>query len=476
MRLAVWLFAIVVLGLAVFLILDQWWPRGRGGLVVISDPPGAQVWLNLNPTAITANGKRSVLPAGRYSVMVRLDTLEPDPVAQVVDILPGRTDTVRFRLLPPEIRRQETAAAASRKSPVPTSTQPVGRKSPARESAAPTRTRADSSRSSARSEPLTDKGRIEVSSTVLGARILLDGKPRSEITPATIELPLGTYEVQVKQEGYRVDPEEQTVRVTRGRAPQLVFFTMQETAAQDHEFTVETSPVSGRIFVDSAAVGEGRVAVARDYGVYQISFGEVSGWRMPEPVRFNFTPGMAKPEVKGVYTPTFRVAAQAEGADKAVTEGDVRWNVGVYFEGEGAQISAALGARIRAVPSSQKFGWELAVGDPTRNPTGSDYVEFFFTLPPEVPPSTPMTLRLYIYRSERKFPFTVSGTSEVVVSVNGRVFLDGLRPTYVTDAADAGHFQEWPLQGILVAGQNRIMVRGSEKNNVYNYLWRIEIL
>jgi len=150
--------------------------------------------------------------------------------------------------------------------------------------------------------------------------------------------------------------------------------------------------------------------------------------------------------------------------------------VGVYFEDTGAQPSNALGSKIRKIPGSQRFAWELGVGDPNRNPTGGDYVEFRFQLPDDVPPATPLKLRLYIYRSARRYPFTVGGRHELMVAVNGRTFLDGYRPNNGTEEADNERYEEWSLKGMLQAGENRVLIRCGPQNSLFSYLWKIEIL
>ncbi len=116
------------------------------------------------------------------------------------------------------------------------------------------------------------------------------------------------------------------------------------------------------------------------------------------------------------------------------------------------------------------------MGDPNRNPTGADYIEFVFTLPDEVPPSTPLNLRLYLYRSNRKYPLSLSSRCEITVTVNGRVFLDNFRPRHDQTLADGERYEEWSLQHSLVPGENRILIRTGEKNQIFSYLWKFEVL
>jgi serine/threonine protein kinase len=55
-------------------------------------------------------------------------------------------------------------------------------------------------------------GHVQVLSVPPGASILVDGQPRTETTPATLELAVGKYTVAVTKEGYRRDEQEIEVR------------------------------------------------------------------------------------------------------------------------------------------------------------------------------------------------------------------------------------------------------------------------
>lgn len=467
-----------------YLAYERWWPMGEGSLIVISDPPGAQIWIDLKPTSAVTNSVVSRLKAGKHSVTVRQDTLEADPFAVVVFTHPGHFDTVRFRLLPPSIRLSEQIASQKSSSPLPSAMAvppkttdvlpPVDRDTtlhpekpqvsipPKIEPAAP------------RKGESSGSGLVEISSTLLGARVYLNDSLQSDVTPVTMRLSPGTYTIRVELEGYIPDPRDQTVMMSRSGPPQLVFFTLHEDRAVHREIIIETVPVSGPIFVDSVKVGDGKAVVPREFGQSTVSFGDVEGYRTPEPVRVSLTPNQPQYKVKGIYTRVFRVAVQAESENSVKTEGNIRWEVGIFMDGR-AQPSTSLGPHIREIPGTQKFGWELAAGDANRNPVGGDYVEFIFDLPPDVSPDATLGLRLYLYRSARRYPLTMSNRSEMVITVNGRKFLDGYRPIHAVTAADYDRYEEWSLQGMLKAGENRIMIRTSDDNTLFHHLWRFEI-
>ncbi len=58
--------------------------------------------------------------------------------------------------------------------------------------------------------PMT--GQVQVLTTPSGASILINGQPRKETSPATLELPVGKYTVSVVREGYRKDQQSIEVK------------------------------------------------------------------------------------------------------------------------------------------------------------------------------------------------------------------------------------------------------------------------
>ncbi len=532
MRFVIWILALWIVVVLGYLAYSKWWPSSSGTLVVISEPPGAQVWVDLNPTNVTTNGTVHSLSDGQHSVTVKLDTLLPEPFAHVVHVRRGRVDTLHFVLYSPggqPVQRQAATelsppsmsrSVAERDSALHAIPSSAELRAPASEQGA-TPDKMASTETSARVEynpdvtpalpalPADDPtinwrpdlnptstlpafpveqgsaqattpdegGVIQITSSEPGARIIINDHERDERTPASVTVPFGTYTIQVELKGYTVSPDQQSVRISRASSSPTVHFTLREQVVAIRAFSVQTEPVEGRIFVDKIFVGEGSAACERDYGTYEVTFGEVDGWRAPKPVRVTLTPAKPQHEIHARYSRLYHAFAQANGEKSVGMDGFNRWSTGVIFETGDPLPSELLGSKIREIPGSKKFGWELAMGDPNRNPTGGDYVIFSFTLPEDVAPDSPLSLRLYAYRSSRNYPFTITGgRSEIVVEVNGRRFLDGFSPRFETYAADLDRYEEWSLTRVLKSGENRIMIYSGDGNKTFNYLWKIEIL
>ena len=451
-----------------------------------------------SPTTQTTNGA-IYLPARRvHSIMVKMDTLECEPVAQAVMVRSGSVDTVRFRLLTPQhqaVARTDRTPPLSIPAPQPEPLSPV-----VMPQAQPTSSRPDTlprnmnrilyeaqplesdtetpvvmPPADTAQEPQAEGGVIEVNSAVAGATILIDGVEQEHRTPDSVHLPFGEHSVRVKLEGYEFSPPDQRVTITSQAPYKSVSFAVAPPSA-DKGMGIQTTPVVGPIYVDGVQQGEGNAFVTRDFGVYTVTFGDIEGWQTPAPVRVSITPSQPKADIKGVYSRTLSFSAEATQRGDAVTDGNIRWDGGVFFEETGPQRSSALGPKIKRIPGSGKYGWEIGVGDPSRNPMGGDYLEFTISLPADVDPKAAHSLKLYLYRSARAYPLVLTaGRSELTVLVNGRIFLDGYRPQYGAEDADAGRFEEWPLTGFLKAGDNRIIIRAGDRNSMYNFLWKIEL-
>lgn len=499
-----------VIGLGSYLLYDRFWPGHTGSIVVTSDPPGAEIWLDLAPLGRTTPAELRDVPAGKRSVTVRLDGRRPQPFVEVVKVARGTRDSLSFvfdgnitpsakydtprsqsvdPLIPPRLEsitekvKREQPWEVERRIPTSVDSSILTRVSPSGKLEPVPLTTAEPGPVRdipAQTEPATGNspatGTAEISSSVAGAQIVINDKEIPQRTPAVVSLPLGTHTVRVEMPGYTSDPQQQIVRLSRAAGAQLVYFTLTEQQRARKEITITTEPVAGPIFVNGDSIGSGLVVFPHDFGVYEISFGKVDGYLTPESQRLVVTPAKPNPAVTVTYPRAFAVSAVCRAGGSVDTEGQIRWETGIFDRDKGARISETHGPRIDEIPGSSKSGWELAMGDPNRNPTGADYIEFFFTLPDEVPTSTPLNLRLYLYRTNRKYPLSLSNRCEVTVTVNGRVFLDNFRPRHDQSLADSERYEEWSLQHSLVPGENRIMIRTGDKNQIFNYLWKFEVL
>jgi len=93
-------------------------------------------------------------------------------------------------------------------------------------------------------------GKIKVTSTPPGAKILLDGVNTGKMTPQTLpNISAGTHIVKVEKSGY--DPEEQTVTVAAGQTVNVTF-----TLEGYGSIKVTSTPGSAKVYLDGASTGK----------------------------------------------------------------------------------------------------------------------------------------------------------------------------------------------------------------------------
>jgi hypothetical protein len=85
-----------VVGLGSYLLYDRYWPGHTGTVVVVSSPPGAEIWMDLNPTNRATPAELREVPAGKHSFTVRLEGKRPQPFVQVVKVARETRDSLVF--------------------------------------------------------------------------------------------------------------------------------------------------------------------------------------------------------------------------------------------------------------------------------------------------------------------------------------------------------------------------------------------
>lgn len=95
-RAVIWILAATLLAFAAYLTYEAWKPAPQGRLAVVSDPPGAEIWLDSVATGFKAGAAPIPLSPRTYTVAVKADTLAFDPPEYTVTIRRGETVTVRF--------------------------------------------------------------------------------------------------------------------------------------------------------------------------------------------------------------------------------------------------------------------------------------------------------------------------------------------------------------------------------------------
>ena len=93
-----------------------------------------------------------------------------------------------------------------------------------------------------------DVGSIEVLSNIKGARIIINGRDTGELTDNIFtQLPTGGYSVRIEKEGYGVEPESRTVRLSHSEPAANAIFTL---LPKEELVKIHTDPKKAKIFID----------------------------------------------------------------------------------------------------------------------------------------------------------------------------------------------------------------------------------
>ena len=93
---------------------------------------------------------------------------------------------------------------------------------------------------------------ISITSRPPGAEVYINGQRHSEVTPTTVKLAPGTYNVRVQKQGY--ETFEQSVPVAGDSLPQLSVQLPERTRGMGF-VEVRTVPPGAEIFVDGSSSG-----------------------------------------------------------------------------------------------------------------------------------------------------------------------------------------------------------------------------
>ncbi len=178
-----------------------------GYVKIITNQNNANVLIdNVNKGILTVNPILS-LEEGDYDISLQKRGYIPLPAGKNIRIRSGDTSVVRFELIP--LRGQDHRVSSGAAANI---------------------------------------GSIDVSSSVKNATIFLNGIDSGEKTDYIFtQLPLGVYLVQLKKEGFQVQPDVLELNLTRKNPVGYVSFDLIQSA---EKVIITTSPVKGKIFVD----------------------------------------------------------------------------------------------------------------------------------------------------------------------------------------------------------------------------------
>ncbi len=378
---------------------------------------------------------------------------------------------------------------------------------------------------------LRDKnGTLIVTADQPDAVIVLNGSVTETRVGTPIEgLRPDTYTVSVALSGYRPQPARLVVRVSAGKTAEAVFNLIPESPPKPAEtastsekprtkvseksppaetpprkpnteaksepsgqkaeavtsssretvygtLKVTTSPVEGAIYVDDRFMGMGKLTLTDiALGEVVVRFGEVEGYRTPDPEKAFLTPDWPFANIKGIYLPLIYISAYIDASGRAVNK-KCTIHTGYIWKGSPVYDDPVAGPIVKFLEEINAFAWEIGYAFSNRNPPGEDFLEISFNLPENFDGNKPLELHLYGYASDRKYPFAISGKTAVDIIVNDKKVKEGFHPGITLSENSPPQPDVFPVNAFLKVGENRIRIQASPSSRCYYFLQQIVLL
>lgn len=400
-----------------------------GYVKIITNQTNANIFIdNVNMGSLKVNPILS-LEEGDYDISLQKSGYIPVPAGKNIRIRSGDTSVVRFELIP--LQGQDRRVS---------------------------------------SELTTNIGSIDITSNVKNATIFLNGIDSREKTDYIFtQLPLGTYLIQLKKEGYQVQPEVIEFNLTRKNPIGYASFNLIQSA---EKVLITTSPVKGEIFVDRKPRDEGRFEGMLSVGDHTVSFGDVAGFKTPKAKSITVKPGLPL-SIEVDYFPSLKVVASIGNRGNLVTE-NCEVYMGYTSRERAFTASKEGGPTIEFHNKLNDYFLKLGYAFPYRNPKGNDAIKIIFDLPRNLEYDQNFTLKLFAASSKENYPMTISGKTEISIKFNKNILSYYYSPKYLEDLGGMEE-NEWDITSYIRSGENTLEIGTTDKNNTYYYIKRIEI-
>jgi hypothetical protein len=317
---------------------------------------------------------------------------------------------------------------------------------------------------------VVEHGMIEVTSNVPDARIILDGKDTGYGTDYIFnKIQLGQHVVSLKSDGYIIQPEEKTIRLTKLSNQQRAHFTLKKS---DLDVTFKTSPVKGKIYLDGKELGSGEWKGGLSPGKYKIQFGDIQYYKKPTTTTIEIGRKLPTSFIFK-YTPTFKLTFSPQGILPRNDFGSIQ--LGYMGDDHVFQSDPNNAPELVFLDQFSEQVWILGYAFAYRNPPENDAIEFTFNIPTSIDLSNNMWLKMWGYRTDENYPLEFTSISEIRISVNNRVIQDDLTAKYTLDQAGESNYEQFRINNLIRHGRNRLRISTSAVNTVYFALWKISI-
>lgn len=321
---------------------------------------------------------------------------------------------------------------------------------------------------------ISELGTIQIFSNPEGAEILINDETTEFRTPASIQVPLGTYRIRVNLKDHSSLEGDQVVSImSKDQNRRLDFLLKPQSTPKVGTLNISTKPLQASIFVNGIEKGIGEVKDLKlPYGEYKITFQTLEGYRTPKLQNIIVSQSNPSLTLIGEYERlvSFGLFIDNKGTVKPV---NLDFMTGVNLA-ENFIPDSRQGPEKKFDKESNTWIWEFGSGYANKNPSGTDAMQIKFSVPSNVDLKK-LTLRLYGYATNRTFPFILSGSTKLNIDVNSKAIARSYTPSKNIDKNDAPGYDEWKIGNHLIEGENSIKIYLSDNSTTYYLLYKLTI-
>ncbi|MCB0275122.1 MAG: PEGA domain-containing protein [Calditrichaeota bacterium] len=400
----------------------------QGFLSISSNFEDAKVFVNDEFQGMVAEVPLITLPEGEHSIVLEREGYVTAPRIRTVQVNAGDTAAVNFTLTP-------AVAAASSST---TGNRAIGS--------------------------------LEISASVNGARILLNGQDTGkEADHIFTNLPLGKYTIQVVRNGFQSFPSEHSVDLTTGEPRGQFTFELKKEA---QTVILKTVPATGKILIDGKLVGSGVFEGDLKLGSHKVSFSDVPGYRTPREQTISVAENRPI-DLTFNYVPIINLIARV--TDKGISAANnCEVLTGYTFNNRGFSASDEAGPEIVFDKELNEYFWKFGFAFAYRDPRGNDAIKVTFNLPQNLQRGERFSLRIAGVSSGERYPLSLSKNSDIKIKFNGKVLSYYYNPNNRDESRELKN-SEWDISNLVRPGSNTFELFTTEDNNVFYFLKEVEI-
>jgi len=315
-----------------------------------------------------------------------------------------------------------------------------------------------------------DHGLIEVTSNLPDIKIYIDGKYSGYNTDYIFnKISFGKHVISLQKEGYVIEPQEKSLRLSRLNAHQNAHFILKKASI---DVTLKTTPVQGTIYLNDKELAKGSWQGGLAPGKYNLRFGSVNSYHPPKPVSIEIDEGK-KTTYTFSYRPTFSLTISPLGLSPKNASGNIQ--IGYVDEDQIFHSDPSNGPEIIRSEEIGEKVWILAYAFAYRNPPENDAVVITFDVPSTIDLSQNLWLKMWGYKTDENYPMEFNSISEIRISVNNRMIQKDYSPRYSIEEAGESKFERFRINNLVRHGKNRLQISTGPVNTTYFALWKISI-